>query len=128
MSNIITIELSGKDRELLEGVTVLLGGIYSRLGSQDKTMAIQNEAVEETIAPAVEAPTEPQEAPQEVPQETKEHPAVTHEDIRKKVVALSASGKKNQVQEIIFAVATKVSDIPADKLTEVLAALTALEG
>ena len=124
MSNIITIELSGKDRELLEGVTVLLGGIYSRLGSQDKTMAVQTEAVEETIAPAVEAPTEPQEAPQE----TKEHPAVTHEDIRKKVVALSASGKKNQVQEIIFAVATKVSDIPADKLTEVLAALTALEG
>ena len=124
MSNTITIELSAADREKLDNITVMLSGIYSRLGGQAEPVAAQTEAVEETITPAAEAPTEADTAPQEA----EEKPAVTHEDIRKKVVALSASGKKDQVKDVISAVATKVSDIPADKLADVHKQLTALEG
>ena len=124
MSNTITIELSAADREKLDDIIVMLGGIYSRLGGQAEPVAVQTEAAGETITPVAEALTEATTAPQAV----KEELTVTHEDIRKKVVALSASGKKDQVKEIISAVATKVSDIPADKLADVHKQLTALEG
>ena len=125
MSNTITIELSAKDRELLEGITILLGGIYTRLGGQAEPVAAQKDAVEETITPAAEAPTEADTAPREA----KKEPAVTHEDIRSAYMRLSTSGKKEGAQEIIKALGvTKISDIPADKLAGVLQQLTALEG
>lgn len=50
------------------------------------------------------------------------------EDIQQKVVALSASGKKAEVREIVKSYAEKVSAIPADKFGEVMAKLIGLEG
>ena len=64
--------------------------------------------------PAPEAPTEP--AP------------VTTTAVQRKVVALSAMGKKAEVRAIVKSHAAKVSDIPADELPEVWAQLCALEG
>lgn len=51
-------------------------------------------------------------------------------DVQRKVVELCgpAHGKKAEVREIIKAYAPKVTGIPADKLGEVMAKLTALEG
>lgn len=51
-------------------------------------------------------------------------------DVQRKVVELCgpAHGKKAEVREIIKAYAPKVTGIPADKLDEVMAKLTALEG
>jgi hypothetical protein len=50
------------------------------------------------------------------------------EDVQRKVVELSAAGKKVEVREIVTAYATRVSEVPADKLDEVMAKLIALEG
>lgn len=124
MSNTITIKLNEDDRKVLDGILVMLCEINSRMGNHAEPTVAQTEAVEETIAPAAETLTEAAMAPQEA----KKEPTVTHDDIRKKVVALSAAGKKDQVREVIAAVATKVSDIPEDKLADVLTALNALEG
>lgn len=51
-------------------------------------------------------------------------------DVQRKVVELCgpAHGKKAEVREIVKAYAPKVTGIPADKLDEVMAKLTALEG
>ena len=74
-------------------------------------------------APEEKAPTEPQEAAEE-----DFMPWVTLTDIQKKVVGLSTAGKKDAVKAIVQEYAAKVSAIPEDKLAEVLARLTALEG
>lgn len=60
-------------------------------------------------------------------QEPETAPQVSKADIQQKVIQLSAAGKKAQVREIVTAVATKVSDIPEDKLADVWGKLTALE-
>lgn len=57
-----------------------------------------------------------------------ETPQYKPEDIQQKVVALSASGKKAEVREIVKSYAEKVSAIPADKFGEVMARLAGLEG
>ena len=49
-------------------------------------------------------------------------------DIQKAVVRLAAAGKKAEVREIVKGYADRVSAIPEDKRTEVLARLSALEG
>lgn len=49
-----------------------------------------------------------------------------HDDILKKVIALSATGKKQEAREIVNAYAAKVSDIPVDKLAEIAERLDAI--
>lgn len=55
-------------------------------------------------------------------------PQFTVADIQKKTVALCAAGKKPEVREIISSYADRVSQIPADKIDEVMERLMALEG
>ncbi len=55
-------------------------------------------------------------------------PVHTKADIQRKVVELSAAGKKDKVREIVTAYAAKVSAIPDDKIDEVWDKLSALEG
>lgn len=76
---------------------------------------------------AEEAPTpEPvKEEPEEAP--TPE-PAHTKAELQQKVVNLVAAGKKAEVKEIVKQYAPKVSDIPDDKVDEVWALLSKLEG
>lgn len=76
------------------------------------------------IQPTEETPTAEETAPAE---EAK--PTVTTEQIRQKVILLSAAGgqKKAKAREIVSAYAPKISDLPEDKLTEVWEKLTALE-
>lgn len=50
------------------------------------------------------------------------------EEVQRKVVELSAAGKKAEVREVVTAYAERVSAIPADKLDEVMGKLIALEG
>ena len=49
-------------------------------------------------------------------------------DIQKRVVELAAAGKKAQVREIVKSYAERVSEIPEEKLAEVLGRLNALGG
>ena len=83
---------------------------------------------------SIEEPAPVEEAPAEEPAPVEEAPAeepaevVELSDIQKKVVALSAAGKKAEVRDIITKYASRVSAIPADKTAEVWEQLTALEG
>lgn len=66
------------------------------------------------------------ESPKKTTQEAT--PQFTVADIQKKTVALCAAGKKPEVREIISSYADRVSQIPADKIDEVMERLIALEG
>ena len=63
-------------------------------------------------------------------QELVEEPAkvVSLADIQKKVVELSAAGKKAEVRDIITKFANRVSAIPAEHTAEVWSQLIGLEG
>lgn len=115
MSNTITIELCAEDRARLDHINVNLTELIMRvMGNQAPDMG-------EVLPKAEPVPFE-QEAPKQ------EAPRYKLEDIQQKVVALSASGKKAEVREIVKSYAEKVSAIPADKFGEVMAKLIGLEG
>ena len=102
----------------------------------------------ERISPApterVEAPEKPQNAPEPeqvetlepaaapapvAPAQPEEKPSITLDQIRKKVVTLSALGKekKDAVREIIMSYGRNVSSVPADKYPEVMDRLNAVQ-
>lgn len=139
MSNTITIELCAEDRARLDHINVNLTELIMRvMGNQAPDMGevLQKAAPElaEKLAaqhpvadPFKELPkAEPVPFEQEAPKQ--EAPQYKLEDIQQKVVALSASGKKAEVREIVKSYAEKVSAIPADKFGEVMARLAGLEG
>lgn len=139
MSNTITIELCAEDRARLDHINVNLTELIMRvMGNQAPDMGevLQKGAPElaEKLAaqhpvadPFKELPkAEPVPFEQEAPKQ--EAPQYKLEDIQQKVVALSASGKKAEVREIVKSYAEKVSAIPADKFGEVMAKLIGLEG
>lgn len=120
----ITIALCQEDRARLDKIIAAL----------EQT---QMTPVEMPI-PETEAPAEVQEAPEEsaeaVNEETAPEPAeapsneVSLSDIQKKVVELSAAGKKAEVRDIITKFANRVSAIPAEHTAEVWGLLSAIEG
>lgn len=129
--NTITIELCAEDRARLDN-------ILEALTSHDCSRCAND--VAKYVVGTLETAQEPAEAPEPIKEETAQPEpevvapaaevaeAVSLADIQKKVVELSAAGKKAEVREIITAYAKKVSDIPEDKTTEVWNKLTALEG
>lgn len=137
MSATITIELCAEDRARLDHINVNLTELILRvMGSQkiDMGEVLRRAAPELAGKPAEQHPvTEPfEELPKTEPvpfeQPMPETPQYKPEDIQQKVVALSASGKKAEVREIVKSYAEKVSAIPADKFGEVMARLAGLEG
>lgn len=137
MSATITIELCAEDRARLDHINVNLTELILRvMGSQkiDMGEVLRRAAPELAGKPAEQHPvTEPfEELPKAEPvpfeQPMPETPQYKPEDIQQKVVALSASGKKAEVREIVKSYAEKVSAIPADKFGEVMARLAGLEG
>lgn len=149
MSNHITIELCAEDRARLDNILTalqtvateaypILNNIFDLADSLDKKMdnvaaASQPEPMHLDFdpfpapAPAQAPVAEPEPEPEPEPVKD-EAPTVTTSDIQQKVVALSAAGKKNEVRAIVKTYADRVSGIPEDKLAEVWAKLTALEG
>lgn len=137
MSATITIELCAEDRARLDHINVNLTELILRvMGSQkiDMGEVLRKAAPELAGKLAEQHPvTEPfEELPKAEPvpfeQPMPETPQYKPEDIQQKVVALSASGKKAEVREIVKSYAEKVSAIPADKFGEVMARLAGLEG
>ena len=133
MKNVITIELCAEDRARLDAI---LGALQAGPNCESCVKSaidfVANQQVPEEASPA-EAPGQlaiPEEpAPVEVPEPQPEVVKVERSDIQKKVVELSQAGKKNEVKAIVTAYNnTKVSDIPEDKLDEVMAKLNELEG
>lgn len=139
MSNTITIELCAEDRARLDHININLTELIMRvMGNQAPDMGellqkaapelVEKLAAQHPVAdPFKELPkAEPVPFEQEAPKQ--EAPQYKLEDIQQKVVALSASGKKAEVREIVKSYAEKVSAIPADKFGEVMAKLIGLEG
>ena len=150
MNNItVTVELCQEDRvrldKILEALTTNVAGyVVGQLdqyitGKQTRSIApgvaaapapveaepvIEPQPTEDTTP--VEEPVEVKDTPAAEPEPTQ--PTVTQADVPKKVVALSAAGKKDAVKEIVQKYAPRVSAIPEDKLAEVWQQLTALEG
>lgn len=129
--NHITIELCAEDRARLDAIIAGLTGLQcdmcaDRIKAQLATAAPQEPKAE---APEVFTPDEP-ETPAEPAVEEKPEPVVTvtHADVQRKVVELSAAGKKEEARAIVMAYAVRVSAIPEDKLVEVMTKLQALEG
>lgn len=116
--NTITIELCAEDRARLDNILAALQSSGTPFSAPVKAP----EAVEpekEGTPPAKEE--EPAQA------ETAAKP-VDVSLIQKKVLDLSASGKRDQAREIIKSYADKISAIPKEKTAEVWEKLTALEG
>lgn len=125
--NTITVitELCAEDRARLDAI---IAALQSPQGKPTEA------------AQAVEAPDPKETQPEEenhaqmsldeaaVPTTAAAEPTITNDDILKKVITLSAAGKKQEAREIVNAYAAKVSDIPADKLREVAKRLDAIGG
>lgn len=124
--NAIPIELCQEDRARIDKVIELLT-LSTGQRCQSCADAVQ-EAFTATKPIEFTKDTPEEETPAEPAQEPETAPQVSKADIQQKVIQLSAAGKKAQVREIVTAVATKVSDIPEDKLAEVWDKLNALEG
>lgn len=124
--NAIPIELCQEDRARIDKVIELLT-LSTGQRCQGCADAVQ-EAFTATKPIEFTKDNPEEETPAEPAQEVDTAPQVSKADIQQKVIQLSAAGKKAQVREIVTAVATKVSDIPEDKLADVWAALNALEG
>ena len=126
--NTIIFQLCQEDRDRLDRIITALERPAPKCENCADDVA---EFVDERLQQAGLAPTEePQVTKDTTPEEKPaEEPTVDRADIQKKVVTLSAAGKKAAVKEIVTAYQnTKVSDIPEDKLNEVWQKLTALEG
>ena len=102
----LTVELHKEDRARLDKIIDLLGGGVD-------------------LSPKVDVlKDEPKPEPVE-----EEQPTVTIDEVRLLVqkLATPSSGKRDAVRNIVMKYAKSVSDIPADKLTEVHAELVALD-
>lgn len=137
----IITELCAEDRARLDRIAGLLeADIEAKL----RTPKTTTETPQKTTKANDQGNTQPEPATQAQPQKVEpvsvkteetnpaegkkdETPPVTVEDIRRLVVTLSASGKKDKAREIVQTYARTVSDLPADKYAEVWAKLKALE-
>lgn len=139
--NTITIELCSEDRERLDKIIGLLSMKTVTVGlcAEDKDRINKvNDLVEKPTEeePQKESPAEKAEATkqEELPKEntpeaqSTEQPksSATVEDLRKMVITLSSAGRKEEAREIIKAYASKVSEVPADKVDECMTKLKAL--
>lgn len=125
--NTITVitELCAEDRARLDAIIAALQSPQGK--PTEAAQAVEAPALKET-QPEEEKPTAPAVAEAAAPTTAEPEPTVTHDDILKKVITLSAAGKKQEAREIVNAYAAKVSDIPAEKLAEVAERLDAIGG
>ena len=136
--NIITIELCQEDRARLDKIIEALEQTQqmpaaapveqntprTEAGTESIPETEVSTAVQEDAEKSAEAFNE-ETAPEPVEEPAK---VVSLADIQKKVVELSAAGKKAEVRDIITKYANRVSAIPAEYTAEVWNQLTVLEG
>ena len=108
----LTVELGTEDRARLDKIIDLLGKV-NVIGGVDFAPAKEVEKVDVLK-------DEPKPEPE---------PTVTLEEVRLLVqkLATPSSGKRDAVRGIVMKYAKSVSDIPADKLTDVYTELVALD-
>ena len=132
MSNHITIELCQEDRQRLDEVIAFLGLLVGeKYSTRESALAAFDKGTIQT--PATEHPVDevsPHADPEPVvePAAEPEAPKASRADVQALVIKLAApgTGKKDEVKAIVNEYAKKVSDIPEEKLNEVMAKLNEL--
>lgn len=131
----VTVSLNDEDRALLGAIMLDLEKIIDLLPAKNAPQTGEAEPVKEMNQEAEKPQEKANQAPlpdigdgSEVPPPVVAAHQYAVEDVQRKVVELSAAGKKVEVREIVTAYATRVSEVPADKLDEVMNKLIALEG
>ena len=128
--NIITIELCQEDRARLDKI---IEALEKTRVMPAEIPAVEQEEPQPEPSPETEEQEPAEEAVEAVNEETAPEPVeepakvVTLADIQKKVVELSAAGKKAEVRDIITKYANRVSAIPAEHTAEVWGQLIRLE-
>lgn len=121
MANHITFELCDEDRGILYDLVWAIKELNTSLQSQpNPCTALPSEAtaaVAEVTTPKTEEPVKPEKS--------KATPAAVQALVQR--LATPTSGKRNAVKEIVNAYAARVSEIPEDKLDEVMRKLVELE-
>ena len=119
----VTLELCAEDRTRLDRILAALENVTAPVVMTSTISAEAEKPAEK--APKVELPANTQPQPEPVKEEAK--PTATKAEIRSKVVALVGAKKKAEVEAIIKAYAPSVTELPDDKLDEVMQKLTELE-
>lgn len=122
----ISIDIKLADKALLEDINNSLKSLLKALEGKEKWEPVQ--APWEADAVGTNKPKAEAEAPAEVEEvdEEKTEPTVTTAQLQKMAIELSARGKKVEVREIVKAYAEKISELPKDKLNEVMSRLEVL--
>lgn len=136
--NTITIELCAEDRARLDAILAALSGrpdcaqcaqisaaYAEELRATRPAQKDEHPVADPFPAPEAETPAAPQEEPQ-TDEEDEEDKPVTHDDIRS--VFMNAGENQAKVREIIQQYAKKISDIPVEKLGEVMKKLEGVCG
>lgn len=136
--NTITIELCTEDRARLDAILDALQKASPRCDNCVKLVndlcAAKGSTPAPAEAPAVQEPTNTQPEPEKPTEPEPENdspapvPEVTVGDIRSKYMSLATTPKKEEARMLIKLYADKITDIPEDKIAEVLQKLAALEG
>ena len=125
----IPVQFCAEDRHRLDTIITALAAILEQGRTAGTPFTAPAEPVQEPVEAKIEKPdTEATPWENVAEAEAVPQPEVKLADIQRKVVDLSTAGKKDAVKAIIQAYAPKVSAIPEDKLPEVWAKLTELEG
>ena len=144
MSNHITIEFCQEDRKRIDELIGMAGWIVGALKDMTAPVIMQD-ANGITICKAMDIPTQPEPVTEHPVDEVSPHAApdpdqpffdqapteptnFTKADVQALVLKLAApgTGKKDAVKAIVNEYAKKVSDIPEEKLNEVMAKLQKL--
>lgn len=138
----LTTELCQEDRERIDRLTAALERVTNRPAAEQPEDDPIRAALAEQVAKSERAHAESLEnapggteaetptltsQPEEKQSQEKPAAKVSRADVRAKVIALSAAGKKDLVREVVHQYADKVTAIPEDKLTECFDKLAALE-
>ena len=125
MSNHITIELCEQDRQRLDLIASLLMTGIEGMKKAEATEQVVEHPVDEVSPHAVPDPVATVSEKENVEPEQVNY---TKADVQALVMKLAApgTGKKDAVKAIVNEYAKKISDIPEEKLNEVMAKLNQL--
>lgn len=124
----ISIDIKLADKALLEDINNNLKSLLKALEGKEKWESVQAPWEADAVGtnePKAEAEAEAPAEAEEVKEE-KTEPTVTTAQLQKMAIELSAEGKKVEVRDIVKAYAEKISELPEDKLEEVMSRLEAL--
>lgn len=126
----ISIDIKLADKALLEDINNNLKSLLKALEGREKWESVQAPREADAVGtnePKAEAEAEAPAEAEGVKEEKKTEPTVTTTQLQKMAIELSAQGRKVEVRDIVKAYAEKISELPEDKLEEVMSRLEELK-